>query len=83
MYNKKRVKIFKARISKSTKDIAGKSPGTFTLFDSSIYVKTIDNGTLIEILELQIEGGSRMSSSDFYNGQIKNNSSISLIFETR
>ena len=47
-------------------NIISKKVGDFGKTDSSIFVRTADKETVIEVLELQLEGGNKINSYDFY-----------------
>lgn len=62
-FNGKNVKLFRSKISG---EIANSQPGTILIKDKKLFVNTSDK--LIEILELQLEGKSKINSSEFING---------------
>ena len=75
--NGKKLKIYKAKIFKDyylgaeSSDMCGKINGEVIEFyniNKTIKVKTGDDN-IIEILELQLEGGKKMSAKDFINGR--------------
>ena len=82
-FNNKRIKIFNAKISQKSNLLQNVSPGFFTIQNSSMLVKTLDRDVLLEILEIQVEGGNKITPTEFYNGHIKNIHSNQLIFEKR
>jgi methionyl-tRNA formyltransferase len=66
-------KVFKIFKSKLTSTFSTAEPGTITIENKRFFVSTKD--TLLEILELQLEGKKRIPSIEFLNG-IKKNSLI-------
>jgi methionyl-tRNA formyltransferase len=64
--NRKKLKIYKSKISEA--DLTGEyKNGEVININKIIEVKTCDK--IIELLELQIEGGIKMSAGDFINGR--------------
>lgn len=70
MFDGKRLKIFEAKLI-STADLPqsdAKYKESFIIANQRLFAKTKSSGTLLEILELQIEGKSRFKAEEFVNG---------------
>ncbi|MEK7819386.1 MAG: methionyl-tRNA formyltransferase [Bacteroidota bacterium] len=63
-FKSKTLKIYKSKISKL--DLENKKPGTIIKEKNKLYVATPDG--FLELLELQIEGGKKISGDEFIRG---------------
>jgi len=68
VFNNLKLKIFRSQITSLTSDLPS---GTMFAKNKTIYVVT-GNQKLLSIFELQLEGKSKASATDFINGHFKN-----------
>ena len=68
VFNNLKLKIFRSQITSLTSDLPS---GTMFAKNKTIYVVT-GNQKLLSIFELQLEGKSKVSATDFINGHFKN-----------
>ena len=68
VFNNLKLKIFRSQITSLTSDLPF---GTMFAKNKTIYVVT-GNQKLLSIFELQLEGKSKVSATDFINGHFKN-----------
>lgn len=65
----KRVKIFAANLVDNSVDAMEIKTGVFSSRQERLFVGTKDPKRLIQVLDLQVEGGSRMAAAEFIRGK--------------
>jgi methionyl-tRNA formyltransferase len=69
MWNEKRVKIFNATIIDNMDSKIELTPGEFKTHQERLFIGTNDAAFLLQVLELQMEGSTRMTAGEFTRGQ--------------
>jgi len=68
-WNGKRVKLFNATIIDNTEKSILLAPGEFKTHQERLFIGTNDSKVLMQVLELQMEGSTRMTAGEFTRGQ--------------